>query len=1345
MIRQYGIPTWFLTVSAADMQWPDLIQTIARQYGQVLSDEDVKNLSFDQRSMWLRSNPVTAARHFHYRLELLFNDILKSKARPLGELMDYVIRIEFQARGSPHAHTLLWIKDAPKLDVQSDEEICDFIDQHVSCECSDDDPILEEIVQNVQTHKHSTYCRKKGSCRFKYPRPPSPITLIAREPSDDRDDVDDVKSDAKRTLKVVQEILTDQETPSDISMADMFTEAEVDEQDYVEALRISERGNNVVLKRLPSEHSVNPYNPTVLKAWQANIDIQFIIDAYACVMYVAAYMTKSESGMGELLKQTCREYKDQDIKTMLRRLGSVFLNHRELSAQEAAYRILSIPMKKLSRKVLFVNTDRESERTAVLKPKKDLDDKDGDDEDIFQKNIIIRYASRPNSLEDMCLASFAANYATRYNDGEDLDDSVPQVLDEQNEEAQERSYRDAYPKNITLRDDKGRMHKRRREAVIRFRRFNSAKDTSNFYRAKLMLYLPWRDEESDLIGNYTDFSAHYQAIKNVIQKNESWFTENMELIDQAIHENSVNGPPEHMWADIAPGNEHENQQDRDEGIQVERDIEQEDLDANAAMINGPNPDMISDVGARYQAEADKKLIPPKEYRGLIRSLNTKQRDVVFYHRKWCKDAVVAIKQNKPVVPYRLFLSGPGGVGKTHVIRLIHNDTRKFLALSNTIKPSDVTALLTAPTGVASFNIGGMTIHSALLLRVEKYGKGGEPLTFEKLNTLRSKLENLSLLVIDEVSMVGSDMLLNIHKRLCEIKGISGDSALFGNVCVLAVGDLYQLPPVRQSHIFDDVHDSLARINGSLWKDHFMLHELTEVVRQKDVSFSQLLCRVRLGECTEEDLAILQSREISSDDPDYPDDALHVFAFNYDVDKRNDDKLRRLEPNDDLRIVIRATDDKTDSTGLIDFTSSKTSQKRSETAGLHTVLVLAIGARVMLTYNVDTADGLVNGVLGTVSGIIKNTACRVTTVLVKFDNDSVGRIAYMSSQWKQEYPDAVPILRHEGKFEKQGKKGSQIARRQFPLTLAWAVTIHKCQGLTMDEIVVSMKGAKRFGKGQAYVAFSRVKTINGLHITDFDAAGIKTNNKEECEMNEMANNRLCPVPLPKFMNLDDSDWITVGHLNVHYFLEKMNDLNSDVEKEILSKTNVMCFTETYLTGQSNIDDFLNKHNYIAFREDIPDQLNHRGKHGIMICASAALNPKELELIKVNGLESKVVAMQTTMSRFCVAVVYRPPATPMDSFRTKLDDLLSVMPLNVPTVVLGDFNDNILSTRESPLTRLMKRYGFEQCISGPTTDSGSLIDHIYYNRRDDSTPEQLIIDIHDAYYSDHDSVFLTTEYL
>ena len=104
-----------------------------------------------------------------------------------------------------------------------------------------------------------------------------------------------------------------------------------------------------------------------LSVWKANMDIQYILDPYACVMYVASYMMKSEESMGDLLKQVSNESSSQEIQDQLRFLGSVFLTHRELCAQEAVYRILSLPLKHLSRKVVNINTDPKPERVVILK------------------------------------------------------------------------------------------------------------------------------------------------------------------------------------------------------------------------------------------------------------------------------------------------------------------------------------------------------------------------------------------------------------------------------------------------------------------------------------------------------------------------------------------------------------------------------------------------------------------------------------------------------------------------------------------------------------------------------------------------------------------------------------------------------------------------------------------------------------------------------------------------------------------------------------------------------------------------------------------------------------------
>ena len=222
---------------------------------------------------------------------------------------------------------------------------------------------------------------------------------------------------------------------------------------------------------------------------------------------------------------------------------------------------------------------------------------------------------------------------------------------------------------------------------------------------------------------------------------------------------------------------------------------------------------------------------------------------------------------------------------------------------------------------------------------------------------------------------------------------------------------------------------------------------------------------RTNSCTSADIRTLKSREIAPDVVNYPTHALHVYRINADVDTRNTLMLNNLAPQS-AQFVIKAIDSVAGQTSHISLAS--VSDKRSETGGLHGTLKLAIGARVMLTANVDVSDGLVNGARGEVVHIVTNNNSEVTSVLVKFDNNGVGLKSIQTSPHRSRFPHAVPLTKHEVVCFAKGKRGFEIKRLQFPLTLAWATTIHKVQGLTLAEIVVDMKGG-RFSPGQAYVA------------------------------------------------------------------------------------------------------------------------------------------------------------------------------------------------------------------------------------------------------------------------------------
>jgi hypothetical protein len=209
-------------------------------------------------------------------------------------------------------------------------------------------------------------------------------------------------------------------------------------------------------------------------------------------------------------------------------------------------------------------------------------------------------------------------------------------------------------------------------------------------------------------------------------------------------------------------------------------------------------------------------------------------------------------------PIYLFLTGGGGAGKSHLIKTIYHTAVKTFR-HPPFNPELPTVLLLAPTGVAAINIDGTTVNTGLAIPKETgdYLRG---MSDQKITQYRISLKDLKLIIIDEISMVGNITPLHVHQQLKDIFEVSSID-LFAGISIIAVGDLYQLPPIKKKAIFDDYKiETHNRCHP--WRI-FKMVELTDIIRQKnDKAFTELLNRIRTVSHTEDDIKVIQSRCIT---------------------------------------------------------------------------------------------------------------------------------------------------------------------------------------------------------------------------------------------------------------------------------------------------------------------------------------------------------------------------------------------------------------------------------------------------------------------------------------------------
>ncbi|XP_040534298.1 ATP-dependent DNA helicase PIF1 isoform X2 [Gallus gallus] len=381
----------------------------------------------------------------------------------------------------------------------------------------------------------------------------------------------------------------------------------------------------------------------------------------------------------------------------------------------------------------------------------------------------------------------------------------------------------------------------------------------------------------------------------------------------------------------------------------------------------------------------------------------------------------AVRSGKSV-----FFTGCAGTGKSFLLKKI----------VGSLPPNSTYA--TASTGVAACHIGGTTLHAFAGI-----GSGKAPLEqciqLAERPGVRQHWLACQRLIIDEISMVDGKFF---DKLEAVARAVRKRDEPFGGIQLIICGDFLQLPPVCKAN-----EETTFCFQAKSWRKCIHINmELTEVRRQTDKTFISLLSAVRLGRCTEEVISLLMHTATNRSEHDGIL-ATRLCTHKDDVELTNERRLRQL--SGDLH-TFEALDSDPMLVKLIDA--------QCPVGGR---VELKVGAQVMLAKNLDVSQGLVNGARG---------------VVVGFETEQKGlpKVRFLCG--------VTQVIKME-RWLFKGPSGVHLSRQQLPLKLAWAISIHKSQGMSLDSVEISL--SRVFESGQAYVALSRARSLAGLRVLDFD--------------------------------------------------------------------------------------------------------------------------------------------------------------------------------------------------------------------------------------------------------------------